>query len=80
MNVRQAMKSYEKWVASCIPLDRPALSFKHKQMTLGLFPFLRATFYRWAQIWREVAGKAAVAPSRPGLLAHRTGLLAREPR
>jgi hypothetical protein len=29
---------------------------------MGLFPFLRATFYRWAQIWREAAGDAAVAP------------------
>jgi uncharacterized protein (DUF2252 family) len=66
MNIRQATTSYEKWVASCIPLDRRALSFKHKQMTLGLFPFLRATFYRWIQIWREVAADAAVAP---GLLA-----------
>jgi hypothetical protein len=63
MNIRQATTSYEKWIASCIPLDRHALSFKHKQMTLGLFPFLRATFYRWVQIWREVAGDAAVAPS-----------------
>jgi uncharacterized protein (DUF2252 family) len=63
MNIRQATVSYEKWVATCIPLDRRALSFKHSQMTLGLFPFLRATFYRWIQIWREVAKEAAVAPS-----------------
>src|SRR6202140_3245046 len=63
MNIRQATTSYEKWVASCIPLDRSALSFKNEQMTLGLFPFLRATFYRWVQIWREVAGQAAIAPS-----------------
>lgn len=62
MNIRQATTSYEKWLARCIPLDRPALSFKHRQMSIGLFPFLRATFYRWIQIWREVAGKAAVAP------------------
>jgi uncharacterized protein (DUF2252 family) len=63
MNIREATTSYEKWIASCIPLDHHAISFKHKQMTLGLFPFLRATFYRWVQIWREVAGEAAVAPS-----------------
>jgi hypothetical protein len=62
VNIHQATKNYEKWVASCIPLDRTALSFKHKQMTLSLFPFLRATFYRWAQIWREVAQETAVAP------------------
>jgi uncharacterized protein (DUF2252 family) len=63
MNIRQATTSYEKWIASCILLDRPALIFKHKRMTLGLFPFLRATFYRWVQIWREAARDAAVAPS-----------------
>src|SRR5580700_1286392 len=62
MNIHEATTSYEKWVASCIPLDRSALTFKHKQMTLGLFPFLRATFYRWAQTWREVAKDAARAP------------------
>jgi uncharacterized protein (DUF2252 family) len=63
MNIHLATSSYEKWVASRVPLDRAALSFKHKQMSLALFPFFRATFYRWAQIWREVAGDAATAPS-----------------
>jgi uncharacterized protein (DUF2252 family) len=63
MNIRQATTSYERWVASCVPLDRKALSFKHRQMALAVFPFLRATFYRWFQIWREVAEGAATAPS-----------------
>ena len=63
MNIHQATTNNEKWVASCIPLDRAALLFKHRQMALGLFPFLRATFYRWAQIWHEVAEEAAVAPT-----------------
>ena len=35
----------------------------HMQMTVGLFPFLRATFYRWVQIWRDVVGDAANGPS-----------------
>ena len=26
------------------------------------FPFLRATYYRWAQIWPEVCRRAATAP------------------
>jgi uncharacterized protein (DUF2252 family) len=63
MNIHQATISYEKWAASCIPLDRRGLTYKHTQMTLGLFPFLRATFYRWVQNWREVAGEAANAPA-----------------
>ncbi len=67
MNIHQATTSYEKWVASCIPLDRSAISFKHKQMALGLFPFFRATFYRWAQMYREVCGDTAVAPQYMGV-------------
>ena len=63
MNIRQATSSYEAWVASHIPIDRHALAFKHRQMALGLFPFLRATFYRWIQIWREAADEAARAPA-----------------
>lgn len=63
MNIRQATANYEKWVASCIPIDRPALAFKHRQMALALFPFFRATFYRWTQIWREVVPDAATGPS-----------------
>jgi uncharacterized protein (DUF2252 family) len=31
-------------------------------MASALFPFLRATFYRWSQIWGEVAREAASAP------------------
>ena len=67
MNIHQATTSYEKWVASCIPLDRQAISYKHQQMTLDLFPFFRATFYRWVQIWREVCGSAAIAPQLLGV-------------
>ena len=63
MNFCQATESYEKWIASSLPLDRRALSFKHRQMALDLFPFLRATFYRWIQIWRETAQEAARAPA-----------------
>ena len=63
MNVRQATASYEKWVESCITLDRRLLAFKHQQMSSGLFPFLRATFYRWAQIWPEALGRTDHGPS-----------------
>jgi hypothetical protein len=38
------------------------LATKHEQMRSAVFPFLRATYYRWAQIWEEVCGEAARAP------------------
>src|SRR5258708_13833362 len=31
-------------------------------MTAGSFPFLRATYYRWAERWSAIVGDAAVAP------------------
>ena len=63
MNIRRATANFEKWMGTHITVDQHALSFKHKQMTSALFPFLRATFYRWVQIWPAAAGDAAVAPS-----------------
>jgi len=38
------------------------LRLKHEQMAAALFPFLRATYYRWAQIWPDVCGEVASAP------------------
>jgi hypothetical protein len=63
VNIVQSTVSYERWMAARIPLDRHAISFKHRQMASGLFPLLRATFYRWMENWREVAKEAAVAPA-----------------
>src|ERR1019366_5000121 len=34
----------------------------HAQMRSAPFPFLRATFYRWAQVWPEICPEAAKAP------------------
>jgi hypothetical protein len=62
-SIRQATANYEKWVGAHISLEQRALSYKHKQMDSALFPFLRATFYRWVQIWPEVSGDAAIAPT-----------------
>ena len=31
-------------------------------MSSALFPFMRATYYRWAQIWPEICGDLAAAP------------------
>src|SRR2546429_5410404 len=32
-------------------------------MSAGIFPFLRATFYRWAARWRALVGDVAAAPA-----------------
>lgn len=62
MNIRQATASYERWIGTHLKLLRGDLNLKHKQMASAPFPFLRATYYRWAQIWAHTCGDVADAP------------------
>jgi len=57
-----ATKRYEAWVARQVRLVRADLRFKHEQMALAPFPFLRATFYRWVQQWEACCAALAHAP------------------
>src|SRR5580704_16835147 len=54
MNIIEATISYEAWVASQTPLLPQDIRLKHQKMREDLFFFLRATYYRWAQIWPKV--------------------------
>jgi hypothetical protein len=63
LNIRTATESYEKWKAARTQIIKPDLEFKHEQMAAAAFPFFRATFYRWVQLWKEVCPGAAKAPS-----------------
>lgn len=58
-----ATAMYETWLASLTPTVRADLELKHKAMRAGSFPFLRATFYRWAARWEEIVGDVAKAPA-----------------
>jgi Uncharacterized protein conserved in bacteria (DUF2252) len=62
MDINSATKSYEQWLGARTSLVASDLKLKHQFMTAELFPFLRATFYRWLQVWHEVCPKAAEAP------------------
>jgi len=53
MNCKEATKSYEAWLASHTRLIEADLQLKHQQMSADLFSFMRATFYRWVEIWTE---------------------------
>jgi hypothetical protein len=57
-----ATRNYEAWVGRQVPLVRADLLFKHQQMAVGAFPFLRATFYRWMQQWYACCPGLARAP------------------
>ena len=63
MNIVKATARYEDWLEKRLTVIPADVSWKHSQMAAGVFPFLRATYYRWAQTWEKVCGPVARAPS-----------------
>ncbi len=66
MSIQKATASYEKWLGEQIPLLPEDLERKHEVMRRSEFLFLRATYYRWTQLWPQVkksvsAGKQVLA-------------------
>ena len=62
MNIVKATKKFEDWLGLHIRIVGSDLQFKHEQMASGLFPFFRATFYRWLQVWPEVSAELDRVP------------------
>jgi uncharacterized protein (DUF2252 family) len=62
MNVVKATRQFEEWLGQRTPLVQKDLRFKHANMKAAVFPFLRATYYRWAQVWPKVCPELAKAP------------------
>jgi uncharacterized protein (DUF2252 family) len=62
MNMVKATRRFEEWLGRHTTLVEPDLRLKHQRMAEAVFPFLRATFYRWMQIWSEVCPDLAKAP------------------
>jgi Uncharacterized protein conserved in bacteria (DUF2252) len=63
MKIDKATASYERWLSRHLALVKRDLELKHQHMLEALFPFLRATYYRWAQTWTDVCAEVARAPS-----------------
>jgi uncharacterized protein (DUF2252 family) len=63
VDVRESTRSYEHWLAARVPVLRGDLDLKHRLMSRDVFSFLRATFYRWAQLWPDVCDALADAPA-----------------
>ncbi len=67
MKVIEATAEFEKWLEQQVPLVRQDLTLKHAHMAEAVFPFFRATFYRWLQLWPEVCQKVSKAPKVLGV-------------
>src|ERR1051326_5011296 len=57
MKFRKATANYEAWLGEQLTLLESDLEVKHQAMRTSKFPFLRATYYRWAQIFPEVCAE-----------------------
>jgi hypothetical protein len=62
LNIIEATKSYEAWMAAQTRLLPEDLAYKHQRMREELFSFLRATYYRWAQVWPKVCPECVNDP------------------
>src|ERR1700752_4035128 len=61
MNIFKATADFEQWLAKRLSALPPDMGPKHLPMAEAVFPFFRATFYRWLQLWPEVCPDLAKA-------------------
>jgi len=62
MNIVKATRYFEEWLGRHTALVKSNLRLKHLRMAESPFPFFRATFYRWMQLWPEICPELAKAP------------------
>jgi uncharacterized protein DUF2252 len=62
VNIVKATRKFEDWLARHSAVVEPDLRLKHQRMAEQEFPFFRATFYRWAQLWPALCPELAHAP------------------
>jgi hypothetical protein len=62
MNVSKATRKFENWLGKRTHILQRNLNLKHELMKEDSFTFLRATFYRWAQVWPDVCPELSIAP------------------
>src|SRR5438445_13573571 len=67
MDICKATIKYEGWHGKQIPLIEADMDRKHSAMKQDVFSFLRATYYRWIQLWPEVCRSCDDAPQVLGV-------------
>jgi uncharacterized protein (DUF2252 family) len=63
MKIDNATQQYEHWLGQQVRLVPRDLRMKHRLMKRDAFSFLRATIYRWMQVWPEVCPELRSAPA-----------------
>lgn len=63
MNFLKSTQNYEAWLKATLDVVPADLKQKHALMAADRFSFMRATFYRWCQLWPEVCPELNSLPS-----------------
>jgi hypothetical protein len=65
MNIIQSTAAYESWLRAELGKEavETDIGAKHAKMSEAVFPFLRATYWRWAETILDVCPELASAPS-----------------
>jgi uncharacterized protein (DUF2252 family) len=58
-SIVESTDAYETWMRERTDVSEKLIEKKHRKMSEGAFPFLRATFYRWVEQWPAVCPKLA---------------------
>jgi len=67
MDIIKSTRKYEAWLAAHTPVIQSEIDLKHKSMAEDAFPFFRATFYRWIQLFNEHCEDLVSAPEVLGI-------------
>lgn len=62
LGIVESTRSFEHWLRGRIPLRQHELGYKHEIMAADTFSFLRATFYRWAELAPQALPELVEAP------------------
>ena len=64
MKIRKSVRSYERWLRAQLKgeLVEKDIDRKHSLMAQDAFPFLRATYWRWAEIILDICPELSDAP------------------
>ena len=52
-DISESTRSFERWLRGHLRVRQHELDYKHEMMAADTFSFLRATFYRWAELAPE---------------------------
>ena len=65
-DIVQSTRHYEKWLRKLTPVVEKDFQIKHRAMSASPLAFLRATFYRWTEVWPRECPDLAEAPMTLG--------------